>query len=166
MDIKDRRLVDSLIRCKKEVKSAPKKAMSLDSRNDYTYRNDFTCTSIDGKLFEVFMRVNTKLPYLFSIGLVYHSENGNFTLCRYNGKHFHKNKIGDQTSFNDFHIHKLYDAQLSNNLENSMDAEITTAYVTFDEALQKFLNDCNIYNWQHYFPNVVFNLNQLKMEGV
>lgn len=67
-------LVSSLIECEKRIKTPPKKTMSLDQRNNFTFRNDFTCMSDDGKMFEVFMRMNTKLPYLFSIGLRYRSE--------------------------------------------------------------------------------------------
>ena len=89
----DSSVVSSLIECEKSIKYPPKKAMYADQRNEYTLRNDFTCVSEDGKMFEVFMRMNTKFSYLFSIGLRYRSESGTFTICRYNGKHFHKNKI-------------------------------------------------------------------------
>ena len=162
----DSSVVSSLIECEKSIKYPPKKAMYADQRNEYTLRNDFTCVSEDGKMFEVFMRMNTKFSYLFSIGLRYRSESGTFTICRYNGKHFHKNKISNRDSWNDFHIHKLFDRQLSNGTDNSLDAETTTKYATFDEALFAFLNDCHIRNWQQYFPDLENTLGQLRLDGV
>lgn len=162
----DSSVVSSLIECEKAIKSPPKKAMYADQRNEYTLRNDFTCVSDDGKMFEVFMRMNTELPYLFSIGLRYRSESGTFTICRYNGKHFHKNKISNRDSWNDFHIHKLFDRQLSNGTDNSLDAETTIKYATFDEALFAFLNDCHIRNWQQYFPDLENTIGQLRLDGV
>lgn len=162
----DSAVVSSLIECEKSIKSPPKKAMYADQRNEYTLRNDFTCVSDDGKMFEVFMRMNIELPYLFSIGLRYRSESGTFTICRYNGKHFHKNKISNRDSWNDFHIHKLFDRQLSNGTDNSLDAETTTKYATFDEALFAFLNDCHIKNWQQYFPDLENTIGQLRLDGV
>ena len=159
-------LVSSLIECEKRIKTPPKKTMSLDQRNNFTFRNDFTCMSDDGKMFEVFMRMNTKLPYLFSIGLRYRSEEGIFTLCRYNGKHPHKNKIGDHDRLNDFHIHKLYDRQLANGTDSSLDATATKAYATYEEALFAFLNDCHIRDWRKYFPDLEDTIGQLRLDGV
>ena len=162
----DRDYVTSLISCKKTVKSAPKKSMVPDPRNDYTLRNDFTCVSSDGTVFEVFMRKNTQLPFLFSIGLLFRSEHGRFTLCRYNGKHLHKNKIADRNQLDDFHIHKIFDQQLSDGTDSSLDAEATTRYATFEEALCAFLQDCNISGWEKYFPDLAESMNQLRIEGV
>ena len=159
-------LVSSLIGCEKSIKTRPKKVPTVDQRNEFTIRNDFTCVSDDGKLFEVFMRMNTHMPHLFSIGLRYRSEDGIFTLCRYNGKHPHKNKIGDCDRLNDFHIHKLYDRQLADGTDNSLDASATKAYVTFEEALFAFLNDCHIKNWQKYFPDLEEKIGQFRLDGV
>lgn len=162
----ERIYISSLIECEKTIKTPPKKTMSIDQRNDFTLRNDFSCISEDEKLFDVFMRMNTVLPYLFSIGLRYRSESGIFTLCRYNGKHYHKNKIGNKESWNDFHIHELFDKQLSNGTDSSLDADITEKYATFYEALYAFLNDCHIKNWQQYFPDLESTIGQLRLDGV
>ena len=159
-------LVDELISCPKTIKTPPKKQMAVNARNEFTFRNDFSCISSDGKVFEVFMRLNTQFPHIFSIGLRYKSDQGTFTLCRYNGKHQHRNKIVDKNVFDDFHIHKLFDRQLSDNSSANMDAQTTTRYITFNEALYAFLNDCRITGWQVYFPDLENAVNQLKMEGV
>lgn len=162
----DRLLISSLIECEKVIKTAPRKSMSVDPKNEFTLRNDFTCVSSDGKVFEIFMRVNTKLPFLFSIGLRYRSEDRIFTLCRYNGKHEHRNKIADRNKFDAFHIHKLYDQQLSDGLDSSIDAEVTEQYATFDEALYSFLVDCHIKDWEKHFPHLEDSISQLRMDGV
>lgn len=50
----DRVLIDALISCPKRIKVPPKKQMTMDPRNNFTFRNDFTCVSEDEKTFEVF----------------------------------------------------------------------------------------------------------------
>ena len=162
----DRAFIEALISCPKRIKVPPKKQMTVDPRNNFTFRNDFTCISQDEKVFEIFLRNNTKLPFLFSIGLRYKSAQGTFLICRYNGKHPHRNKIADRTSFNDFHIHKLYDVQLSDDTAAMLDANATDRYITFEEALYAFLNDCNIEGWQEFFPNLEDRVSQLRLEGV
>lgn len=112
------------------------------------------------------MKMNTKFPYLFSIGLMLRSEAGTFTICRYNGKHCHRNKVADKKVFDDFYIHKLYDEQLADGTEPSLDADTTRAYASFDEALLAFLNDCHIKNWQKYFPDLENTVGQMRLEGV
>jgi len=162
----DRELILSLISCEKVVKTAPRKTMTVDPRNEFTLRNDFACVSKDGKVFEVFMKMNTKLPYLFSIGLRYRSQEGTFTICRYNGKHPHRNKIANRDKFDDFHIHRLYDIQLSDGTDSSLDAEPTKAYVSFDEALFMFLNDCHINGWEKCFSDLENKVMQTRLDGV
>lgn len=163
MDIE---LISSLISREKEIKTAPRKTMSLDPRNDFVFRNDFTCVSQDGITFEVFMKVNTKFPYLFSIGLRYRAQEGTFTICRYNGKHPHRNKIANKDKFDDFHVHRLYDVQLSDGTDSSLDAEPTKAYASFDEALFTFLSDCHIKGWNKYFPDLEDKIMQTRLDGV
>lgn len=159
--------VESLVYCPKTITVKPKKIMYQDQRSNYTMRNDFACTSLDGKYrFEVFMRFNTEIPTVFSIGLRYQSEEETIIICRYNGKHYHRNKIGDNTQFNDYHIHMLYDHQLADETSDSLDAIVTDKYITFDEALYAFLNDCKIQGWQDYFPNLESKISQIKMGGV
>lgn len=162
----DSKLILSLISCEKEIKSAPRKVMAADPRNEFTLRNDFTCISKTGTIFEVFMRTNVKFPYLFSIGLRYKSPEGTFTLCRYNGKHLHRNKIANSNQFDDFHVHRLYDIQLSDGSDAILDAEPTKDYASFDEALFTFLNDCHIRGWEKYFPHLENNMMQTRLDGV
>ena len=159
-------IVDSLICCAKTIKTPPRKTMIVDQRNEFTLRNDFTCVSEDGKIFEVFIRVNTKLSYLFSIGLRYRSDYGIVTLCRYNGKHPHRNKTANRDSLNDYHIHKLFDEQLASGTDSSIDAEATQRYVTYEEALYSFLNDCHICAWKNFFPDLEEKVSQYRIEGV
>lgn len=162
----DTSFVSSLISCEKTIKTPPRKVMSVDPRNDYTLRNDFTCAAEDGKTFEVFMRMNTRLPYLFSVGLRYRSEDGIFTICRYNGKHGHRNKVSNNNSFDDYHIHKIFDEQLSNGQDSSLDAEPTAQYATFEEALYAFVHDCHIKDWEKHFPNLEEIISQVRIEGI
>ena len=162
----DRKIVDALISSNKKVITPPKKVDYADPKSTLILRNDFTCQSDDGKEFEIFMRHNLQLPFIFSIGLMYKSSEGTFILCRYNGKHFHKNKIGDTRSFDNFHIHKLYDSQFQNNTWSKLDADITDKYITYEVALYYFLNDCHIDKWERYFPNLEMKIKQVKLGGV
>lgn len=163
----DDKLVQALIKCEKVITVKPRKEMQPDKRNQYIMRNDFSCESTDkSKRFDVFFRYNTIIPHLFSIGLRYHSNEGSVILCRYNGKHEHKNKIADHQKFDDFHIHHLYDKQLSDETSNMLDAKITDRYITFDQALLTFLVDCNIKNWQSVFPDLESKVNQVSFEGM
>lgn len=163
----ENKLVQSLISCKKFIITKPRKEMYPDSKSPFTLRNEFTCASNDGvKRFDVFMRKNTRIPFLFSIGLKFRSEDGNVILCRYNGKHEHKNKVANKMHFDAFHIHRLYDNQLTDDTSNMLDAEVTDRYVSFHEALYAFLTDCNIQDWNAVFPNLEDQINQLKIEEV
>lgn len=156
--------IESLIYCPKIITAKPKKAMYQDQRNNYTMRNDFSCASLDNKnTFEVFMRLNTEIATCFSIGLRYNSEEGAVTICRYNGKHPHRNKIGDKNEFNSYHVHMLYDHQLTSDLSDSLDAIETNKYLTFHEALHAFLNDCQIQKWDEYFPDLEDKVSQLTL---
>lgn len=157
-----RDLVDALIACEKKVTAKPKKEMYSTPNNAFVVRNEFSCISVDAKkTFEVFMRLNLRFPQQFSIGLRYRSEDGSCILCRYNGNQEHTNKLADRQKFHAFHIHKLFDQQLSNDTDSILDAEPTTRYVTFEEALYCFLNDCHIQEWQKYFPDLENKINQL-----
>ena len=159
--------IENLIYCSKMIVDKPKKKMIQDQRNNYTMRNEFTCASLDGEhKFEVFMRYNTELPNVFSIGLKYFSEEGSIIICRYNGKHHHRNKVHDKNEFNDYHIHMLYDHQLADDTSSSIDAIETNKYITFDEALYAFLIDCKIQDWSSVFPDLENKVNQLKIGGV
>lgn len=160
-------IISELIACPKYITNKPRKSMYPDPRNNYTLRNDFSCVSSDGKnKFEVFMRFNTEIPVKFSIGLKYQTESDAIIICRYNGKHIHRNKTGDNDCFNNYHIHMLYDHQLSDESEKSIDAIQTDKYISFDEALFAFLNDCRIIDWQGCFPDLENKINQLRLEGV
>ena len=160
-------IIFSLISCSKTITGKPRKSMYKDKRSNFTLRNDFSCASIDGeKKFEIFMRINTEMPTIFSIGLQYQTESGYVTICRYNGKHMHKNKVDDSDEFNNYHIHTLFDHQLTDDTEDSIDAIQTDKYISFDEALFAFLTDCGIDDWQTHFPELESKINQLKIEGV
>jgi len=59
----------------------------------------------------------------------------------------------------------LYDHQLTDETSDSVDAIETDKYITFDEALYSFLMDCQIQDWQTYFPDLETKVNQLKLGG-
>lgn len=163
----NREVIDQLISCPKVINHPPRKTMGQDPRNSYTMRNDFTCLSVDGKhQFSVFIRFNTVIPYIFSIGLKYKGEDGEMIICRYNGKHTHRNKVTDTNRLDDFHIHKLLDQQLTDGTSDSIDAEPTNRYVSFPEALCMFLCDCNVSGWELFFPDIELQATQTRLDGV
>ena len=156
--------VKFLIECKKIVTRKPQTEMYEDKQHPVYLRNEFECKSEDGCYkFSIFMRKSSMLDSLFSIGLRVESrfsmgekpENIGLTLLRCNGVHYHKNTVRDNTEMNGFHIHTLEDQQFLKGKDKPIDADTTDEYVNFNTALHHFLNLCNIYDWERYFPKTI-----------
>ena len=93
-----------------EEKILPEKfrdRLKLKNKSDLAFRECDIVAESRSKLhkFVVTVRVNIINILDFSIILSYVDENGKYNILRrYNGKHYHKNKI-EKTHFDSYHIH-------------------------------------------------------------
>lgn len=78
-------IINRLITEEKIITEPPKRDFKVENQH---LRNEFHLTSSDGqRQFSVFMRKHIEFIENFSIGLVYHSEEGAINLFRCNGNH-------------------------------------------------------------------------------
>lgn len=101
----------------------------------------------DGSSFVLKVRISKENSLDFSAILGYCPLNSTklFLLCRYNGKsHEHKNKLEDENSFYDFHIHKATERYQREGAKEEFYAVTTDRYSTLQEALNCLITDCNI----------------------
>jgi hypothetical protein len=147
--------IDELISCPKKFSESPRKDMKIEgahARNDARLISD----GIQGE-FLMFMRRSEDFPENFSIGLVYHPGDvkGDITLLRCNGKHGSYNGIFDPAHPHyDFHIHKADASILAAGGRPERNATKTTAYASFEEAVQFFVRAINLNAAEatKYFP--------------
>jgi len=148
--------IDGLISCPKRFSEPPRKDMKIEgahARNDARLVSD----GIQGE-FLMFMRRSEDFPENFSIGLVYHPADGtgDITLLRCNGKHGSYNGIFDPVHPHyDFHIHKADEKILAAGARPERNATSTTAYASFEEAVQFFVKTINLNTEEatKYFPS-------------
>jgi len=142
----DYQTITDLITCPKRIVEPPKKTMTLKNRS---FRNDMKLVSFDEeKSFYVFMRISEDFPDDFSIGLIYSSPEGKiFLLFRCNGPHGEcvSDFLEGETHFG-YHEHMLVAGS------NSMNASITDAYGTYQDAVVHFMGKCHIKDAESYFP--------------
>jgi len=120
-------------------------------------RNEFDLTSLDGqRRYSVFLRKHIEFIENFSIGLVYHSEEGSINLFRCNGKH--GNVVVDILNpipHYEYHTHKITAISLENNINEPKGVvEVTQEYASFEQALVYFCKYINIKDVGKYFPNI------------
>lgn len=80
----------------------------------------------------------------FSAILGYHMPNSSriFRLRRYNGKHYHTNKL-EQEIISGYHIHHATERYQAMGANEDAYAESTDRYSTLSDALNCLLEDCN-----------------------
>lgn len=148
MSILTDRDIRDLIACPKNITEAPKQKMTKYRGH---LRNRMKLRSEDGSHeFIVFMRINEDFDENFSIGLKYtpKDQKGEIDLIRCNGPH------GLHISFDhhtEFHVHIARVENIEKGIRPERDAEITTEYVTYQEALSFFIKTCNIRDASQYF---------------
>jgi len=148
--------IEELINCDKKVSSSPRRELRLVNGH---WRNDMKLVSKGhpGE-FTAFFRKNADFQENFSIGLKYDPKNGDgeITLLRCNGPHGAFNRAFDPDHPHcEHHIHTATEAAISAGLKPEKCAAQTTAYASYEEAVQHFLNLIHLETGEadRYFPN-------------
>lgn len=146
-------LINRLITEVKIITEPPKRDFKEENRH---LRNDFHLTSSDGqRQYSVFMRKHTEFMENFSIGLIYHSEEGSINLFRCNGNHGEiVVDILNPSPHYGYHTHKITAELLENNINEPKKVESTKEYASYEQALAYFCKQINIKDADKYFPNI------------
>ena len=140
-----------LISCPKKITEAPKKEDSLISGS---YRNMVQLKSKEDLEFSMFIRRLNALDELFSIGLIYHPNEGSgqIVVLRCNGPHGdHTNYPAGDEHFTNHHIHRATQKAIETGLKPERFAEVAQEFATYDEALAYFVKTANITDADKYF---------------
>lgn len=147
-------LISKLIREEKVITESPKRDFKVEHQH---LRNDFQLTSSDGiRSYSIFMRQHIIFKENFSIGLVFHSEEGtSYNLFRCNGNHGEVVvDILNPVPHYGYHTHEITAELLENNINDPKKSELTKEYASFEQALNYFYRYVNILNTGEYFPNI------------
>lgn len=110
-------------------------------------RADINVEGDNGNIFAVKMRKSLINPIDFSVilGVNVPKTNVLFRLRRYNGKHWHRNKIEGER-FRDFHIHTATERYQRQGFDEDKFAQSTSRYSSFESALRCLIEDCGFYS--------------------
>lgn len=146
--------INELILCRKKIIASPK---PNNKSNGLHKETNVELQSEDNRYrFTVFIREHTELLENFTIGLVFHPEDGDSKIIvRYNGNHGrHTNQISKEI-VDGFHIHKLTQKALELGMKGENQATHTNTYASARDAMFCFFKDLNITNFQDYFPELL-----------
>jgi hypothetical protein len=147
--------IGALIHCPKEVSDPPRREMRSTGAD---HRNDMKLTSDECQgAFSVFLRRNIDFPENFSVGLIYHPNDGReaLILMRCNGPHGECNGHFDASHPHwSYHVHKATEEAIESGLRPERKAEQVDAYGSFEEAIQYFVKEINLKksDADKYFP--------------
>lgn len=150
----DDKFINELITCRKKIIANPK---PNNKSNGLHKETNLELQSEDNQYrFTVFIREHTELLENFTVGLIFHPEDGDSKIIvRYNGNHGrHTNQINKEI-VDGFHIHKLTKEALDLGIKGENQAIHTTNYASARDALFCFFKDLNIINFQDYFPELL-----------
>ena len=137
--------IDALISCAKNISDPPKRDLRLVGAH---LRKDMKLVgvNVDGE-FSVFFRRSEDFPENFSIGLIYDPKDGSgeIVLVRCNGQH---GVFGGTFDPNHPHwgydIHWAAETTIAAGLRPEHHTGSTTAYASFEEAVQHFVKLINL----------------------
>lgn len=146
-------ILNALIHCKKEIIEHPKKAMKEINNSR---RNDFTAISAKNvftkpQKFTIFIRQSCEFTEDFSIGLIWKPEGYScgIILVRFNGAHGKNRSVEHQRIP---HIHKLTLLDIQNQKYDPHQIIETKNHVNINDSILKFMEYCNIIDWERDFP--------------
>jgi hypothetical protein len=154
----DQAEIDALLRCPKTITDPPKRSTKLVNAD---YRNDMRLIASNGigGEFAVFMRQSEDFPENFSVGLVYHPNDGRpeITLVRCNGQHGVYNGSPSQNPTHPhfgYHIHTATEEAQDAGFRAERTAVATAEFASYDEAVRHFVALVNIEesDRDRYFP--------------
>jgi hypothetical protein len=140
--LSDQEILD-LIKEEKVLPQNFRESLKLKNKSDLAFRECDIVAESKSHKFVVTVRVNIVDAFDFSIILSYIDENGkHYIIRRYNGKHYHKNKI-EKTDLDGYHIHT--GTERYQKLFKKIDgyAEPTNLYDNWNDALALMIFDCN-----------------------
>lgn len=147
-------LINKFITEEKIITEPPKRDFKEENQH---LRNDFQLTSSDGlRKYSVFIRKHINFLENFSIGLVFHSEEGtSYNLFRCNGNHGEVvADILNPIPHFGYHTHIIIANLLENNINDPKQSELTNEYASYEQAINYFCRYVNIRNAERYFPNI------------
>ena len=127
---------------KARLKLRPKAEFKYDQR-------DLRIKGANGNIFKIVLRQNTVNRLDFSVILMFIDKDGSeFRLCRFNGNsHKHTNKLEkslgrrDVSFSSQFHLHMATERYQQYGFEIDGYAEVTSSFSSFDQALDKFIEE-------------------------
>lgn len=136
--------IQTLITDSKKLPATFFKELRLKNKENRSYKEyELEAQSNSGRTFRIRIRVNTINRKDFSIILLYIRKNKRqHILRRYNGIHFHRNKI-EKNGFREYHIHFATQRYQEKGHQIEGYAEVTNSYTNWEEALNKMLEECN-----------------------
>lgn len=147
-------LINKYITEEKIITDPPKKDFKEEKQH---LRNDFQLTSSDGlRRYSVFIRKHIQFLENFSIGLIFHSDDGtSYNLFRCNGNHGEVvvDFLNPIPHFG-YHTHKITGELLKNNINDPKHSELTKEYASYEQAMNYFCTFVNIKDADKYFPNI------------
>lgn len=146
--------INKLITEEKIITEPPKRDFKEENQH---LRNDFQLTSSDGlRKYSVFIRKHINFLENFSIGLVFHSEEGtSYNLFRCNGNHGEVVvDILNPIPHFGYHTHIVTANLLENNINDPKQSELTKEYASYEQAINYFCRYVNIKDTDKYFPNI------------
>ena len=95
---------------------------------------------------QIYLRRNRENALDFSCGMEFvpKGRNQGFTLRRYNGKHYHSNRLEEQAPFYDFHIHQATEKYQRSSYKDEHYAMPTDRYADLVGALRCLLTDFQV----------------------
>lgn len=118
-------------------------------------RADVDVEGDNGHQFTVKLRRNriNALDFSVILGMTIPNTNVFFRLRRYNGKHWHWNKI-ERDRFRDFHIHTATQRYQERGFKEDGYAQPTSRYSSFGTALQCLISDGSFYGGNASQPSL------------
>ena len=134
--------IRSLLAERKQLSADFRRQLRLKPKRGHREAN-LNVTGVGGSEFSLILRQSEVDNLNYSVILAYNIPRSNklFRLCRYNGKHWHTNRL-ERQSFYDFHIHQATERYQEVGLREDTFAEPTNRYSNIHEALDCLIQDC------------------------
>ena len=142
VDLTDPQILE-LVETPKPLPAAYPSVLARATERRKHKRSDLQVESTFGR-FRIMLRQNILNALDFSAIFGYHMPSSSrvFRLRRYNGKHYHTNRI-EQETISGFHIHRATERYQAIGAKEDAFAESTDRYSMLSDALNCLLEDCN-----------------------
>lgn len=134
--------IDTLIKESKELPADFRNKLKMRPKRGHK-ESELDIRGVKGDEFRIILRQNLINQLDFSVILGFRPIKSNqiFRLCRYNGKHFHTNKL-EKDTFYQFHIHYATERYQENGFKEDAFASPTDRYSDILGAINCMFEDC------------------------